>query len=72
MGEGARCADAVVNAIYEGASPHHNVFAGKEYVCLRDEFVASKPADYSEDVHRILCLLYTSTQYAVCCRSASD
>ncbi len=54
MGEGARCADAVVNAIYEGASPHHNVFAGKEYVCLRDEFVASKPADYSEDVHRIL------------------
>ena len=54
MGDGARFADAVVNAIYEGASPHHNVYAGKEYVCLRDEFVSSKPANYSDEVRRIL------------------
>lgn len=54
MGDGARLADAVVNAIYEGASPHHNVYAGKEYVCLRDEFISSKPADYSEEVRNIL------------------
>lgn len=54
MGDGARLADAVVNAIYEGASPHHNVYAGKEFVCLRDEFISSKPAAYSEEVRRVL------------------
>lgn len=54
MGEGARLADAVVNALYEGASPHHNTYQGKEYVCLRDEFQAATPSRFNEGVLRVL------------------
>lgn len=54
MGEGARVADAVINALYEGASPHHNTYQGKKYVCLRDEFQAAIPALFNEEVSRIL------------------
>lgn len=54
MGEGARFADAVVNALYEGASPHHNTYQGKEYVCLRDEFQAATPSQFNDEVLRIL------------------
>ena len=54
LGPGAREADAVVNAIYEGASPHANTFTGKRYVCLRDEFLTSKPVRFSEEVGRVL------------------
>ena len=54
LGTGAREADAVVNAIYEGASSHSNTFTGKSYVCLRDEFLLSKPAHFNEEVKRIL------------------
>lgn len=54
MGEGARVADAVINALYEGASPHHNTYQGKKYVCLRDEFQAAIPAQFNEEVLRIL------------------
>lgn len=53
MGEGARLADAVVNALYEGATPHHNTYQGKEYVCLRDEFQAAIPSKFDEEVARI-------------------
>lgn len=56
LGAGAREADAVVNAIYEGASPHTNVLTGKRYVCLRDEFIGAKPSEFSDSVHRILVL----------------
>lgn len=56
LGDGAREADAVINAIYEGASPHGNVFTGKSYVALRDEFLASKPKPFSEDVHQVLVM----------------
>lgn len=54
LGSGSRFADAVVNAIYEGAPEHSNTYVGKRYVCLRDEFLASKPAPCSEEVGRIL------------------
>lgn len=54
LGEGARLADAVVNAIYEGASPHGNVYSGKGYVCLRDEFLITQPSEDSDEVRRIL------------------
>lgn len=56
LGDGAREADAVVNAIYEDASPHHNVYTGKSYVALRDEFLIAKPRPFSETVRRILVL----------------
>lgn len=54
MGEGARQADAVINALYEGATPHHNTFQGKAYVCLRDEFQAARPSIYHDNVSRVL------------------
>ena len=56
LGEGARLADAVVNAIYENAPTHTNVFTGKRYVCLRDEFLVAKPSDYSDRVNRVLVM----------------
>ena len=56
LGDGAREADAVVNAIYEGVSPHSNVFTGKSYVALRDEFLVAKPKTFSEQVRRVLVL----------------
>ena len=56
LGAGARCADAVVNALYEGASPHVNTFTGKRYVCLRDEFIGALPSSFSSEVRRILVL----------------
>lgn len=56
LGDGARKADAVVNAIYEGASPHSNVFTGKRYVCLRDEFLVSRPSSFSEEVKEVLVM----------------
>ena len=56
LGDGAREADAVVNAIYEGASQHSNVYTGKGYVALRDEFLASKPKEFDERVHRVLVM----------------
>ncbi len=54
MGPGAAEADAVVNAIYEGASPNTNAYSGSRYVCLRDEFLAATPSDMTERVNRIL------------------
>lgn len=56
LGDGARVADAVVNAIYEGASPHSNVYTGKRYVALRDEFLVARPKAFSEDVARVLVM----------------
>ena len=54
MGEGMREADAVVNALYEGAPPGLNVYSGKRYACLRDEFLTARPIDYTDKVSRIL------------------
>lgn len=54
LGDGATAADAVVNALYEGASSHRNVYTGKNYVALRDEFLTSKPNKFSEIVKNVL------------------
>ncbi len=54
LGTGASVADAVINAIYEGDSSLPKAFMGKEYVCLRDEFLANTPAPFSPEVKRIL------------------
>ena len=56
LGPGSRVADAVVNAIYEGAPDHRHIYTGKEYVCLRDEFLASVPAAFSDEVKRVLVM----------------
>lgn len=56
LGPGSRVADAVVNAIYEGAPEHRHIVSGKRYVCLRDEFLVAKPTSFSEEVKRILVM----------------
>lgn len=56
LGPGSRVADAVVNAIYEGAPDHRHIYTGKEYVCLRDEFLTSVPAAFSDEVKRVLVM----------------
>lgn len=39
LGAGATAADIVFNALYEGGPVGGNVCSGKEYFCLRDEFI---------------------------------
>lgn len=56
LGDGARYADAVVNAIYEGASSYDNVFTGKDYVALRDEFLTAMPKSFSPEVNTVLVM----------------
>lgn len=56
LGHGAGEADAVVNALYEGASPHQGVYTGRRYVCLRDEFMTATPKPFSERVARVLVM----------------
>lgn len=56
LGDGAREADAVINAIYEGASRHLNVYTGKSYVALRDEFLTASPKQFEEQVRHVLVM----------------
>lgn len=56
LGPGARVADAVVNAIYEGEPRHSNTYAGSRYVCLRDEFLTARPRTPSHDVQRVVVM----------------
>lgn len=54
LGPGASKADAVINAIYEGDSSLPMAYMGKDYVCLRDEFLTNYPAPFSAKVQRVL------------------
>lgn len=79
LGPGARFADAVVNAIYEGAPEHSNTCVGKRYVCLRDEFLSALPAPFADEVQQILVtfggtdpLDLTSRLYRLACEWNSD
>ncbi len=79
LGEGRYEADAVVNALYKCDAPLPNVFAGEQYVCLRDEFISSRPICFSEAVERILVLFggtdpgdYSSRIYEIAKRYNRD
>lgn len=58
MGEGARYADAVINALYQGEKiqEYRHVYSGEKYICLRDEFIISEPKEYSPQVREVLVL----------------
>lgn len=58
MGEGARYADAVINALYQGEKiqEYRHVYSGEKYICLRDEFIISQPKEYSPQVREVLVL----------------
>lgn len=55
MGEGAKYADVVINALYE-KKDYPNEFCGEKYVCLRNEFLTSKPKEFNEKVENVLVL----------------
>lgn len=54
LGEGARHADLVINAIYPERQvlPYH--YFGHDYVVLRDEFLLTRPKPVSDEVSNVL------------------
>lgn len=57
LGEGARYADAVINALYENQETGcPNTYEGPEYVCLRNEFLMEKPITFRNDVHSVVVM----------------
>lgn len=54
MGTGAAFADAVINALYEGQEGEEHIYAGRNYFCLRDEFLIAHPKDFSHTVEEVL------------------
>lgn len=54
LGPGAREADAVINALYENGVSCPNAYTGRDYVCLRDEFLGVRQEPFRSNAHRIL------------------
>ena len=55
LGEGAKYADVVINALYENSYPSKNHYYGYKYVCLRDEFYIFSPKkEVSRNIRNIL------------------
>lgn len=56
LGAGSFYADCVINALYEQPDERKHVFSGKDYACLRDEFIISGHKMYSEKVRNVLVM----------------
>ena len=56
LGKGSKKADAVINALYEKQHDDKNYFWGKEYYCIRDEFLITKTKQFSEKANNILIM----------------
>jgi len=56
VGDGAKYADAVINALYEKGERLHNEFYGSKFFCIRDEFLEESPKEFSEDVENIMVI----------------
>lgn len=54
LGEGAKSADLVFNALYDYKIPLKNIKMGYEYYVLRDEFQGFKKKEIKENVEKIL------------------
>ncbi|AUN11673.1 UDP-2,4-diacetamido-2,4,6-trideoxy-beta-L-altropyranose hydrolase [Clostridium botulinum] len=54
LGEGAKYANLVFNALYEHKIPLRNAYSGYKYYILRDEFYGYKDRDIKETVNNIL------------------
>ncbi|MCD6337430.1 MAG: acylneuraminate cytidylyltransferase [Candidatus Marinimicrobia bacterium] len=54
LGEGAKHADLVINAIYPERQMLPNHYFGHEYFILRDEFIYSSPRKFKDDVKNVL------------------
>ena len=56
VGQGAKFADAVINALYEKGDRLHNEYYGSKYFCIRDEFLEEEPKEFSEEVKNIVVI----------------
>jgi len=56
QGGGQKEADAVINAMYGSSGARRNVHRGPDYVCLRDEFYATKPIRIRKNVTTVLVM----------------
>ncbi len=56
VGEGAKYADAVINALYEKREMLPNEYYGSKYFCIRDEFLEEEPKEFSKEVENILVI----------------
>lgn len=54
-GSGADCADCVINALYHDEKSY-NRYSGYKYYFIRDEFLATKPKEFSKEVNNIVVL----------------
>ncbi len=54
IGSGARLANYVINALYNGNGKTANVYSGKDYYCLKDEFIEIDKYHVRESVKTIL------------------
>ena len=56
VGNGAKYADAVINALYENKPQSDTYYGGKNYVCLRDEFLVASPSEFNNIVSKVTVL----------------
>ncbi|MCL2206519.1 MAG: hypothetical protein FWB90_00300 [Fibromonadales bacterium] len=57
LGDGALCADATINALYEGVADNRsNCYFGYQYACLREEFQLALPKAFSDEVKRVFVM----------------
>ncbi|MBO4890910.1 MAG: UDP-2,4-diacetamido-2,4,6-trideoxy-beta-L-altropyranose hydrolase [Lachnospiraceae bacterium] len=75
VGEGAKYADAVINALYEKGDKLHNEYYGSKYFCIRDEFLEEHPKEFSEKAENVLVIFggadpsdLTGRLYGICKR----
>ncbi|WP_214828565.1 glycosyltransferase [Exiguobacterium sp. s26] len=56
LGEGAKYADSVINALYNNTVKAPNEYYGERYVCLRDEFLINTPKEFSKEIKNVLVM----------------
>jgi spore coat polysaccharide biosynthesis predicted glycosyltransferase SpsG len=56
LGSGIYYADAVINALYEEKHHLKHVYSGKDYICLRDEFLIESPKPFSPIVNEVFVM----------------
>lgn len=56
VGSGAEYADVTINALYEDSTKGNSYYWGEKYVCLKDEFLIAKPAEFHAEVKNVVVI----------------
>ena len=56
LGDGAKEADAVINALYPSTEKSGHIYSGHQYACLRDEFQHEHPNAFSKQVKNVVIM----------------